>query len=264
VKRSYSFDAPEESAGEVRPLPLVFALHPLLLNGSQMRVLSGFEKRISRERPFVVVYPSGIGNSWNAGECCGDGKTKQIDDVGFVRRVLEDLTEEFCIDETRVYATGFSNGGFLAHRLACEMSDSFTAIAAVAGTLGIPGASCNPSRAVPVLQIHGTEDALVPIAGGAPKVPFGSSFGTFQAPRASVDVWREKNRCGEERETFAAGVTRCVASQCAEGTAVEYCEITGGGHQWPGTEPLPAMGRQTKDLHATDKVLSFLFSHALP
>ncbi len=262
--RKYQFDAPANwPAG--KPIPLVLALHPLLLNGSQMRVLAKFEAKITPERPFMVVYPDGIGNSWNAGECCGDAKDQKVDDVAFVKKILDDLEDELCVDETRVYSTGFSNGGFLSHRLACEMTDRFAAIAAVAGTLGIPEASCKPSRPIAVLQIHGDQDPLVPIDGGSPQIPLiGKTFGTFQAPQASVDFWRGHDRAGTPAQIFQKGSTLCMGAAGTGGTDVTYCRITGGGHQWPGTEALPAMGPQTKDIDATETVLNFLFLHQMP
>jgi polyhydroxybutyrate depolymerase len=88
-----------------------------------------------------------------------------VDDVAFINSVIDDVSGQDAVDPGRVYATGISNGAFMAQRLGCDLADRIVAIAPVAGTLGA-GVSCQPDQPVSVLEMHGTSDPLVPYAGG--------------------------------------------------------------------------------------------------
>lgn len=129
--RSYEIHLPPSYDG-TRPLPLVLNFH-------------GFTS-------------SGLDQSWNAGLCCGRSATLDVDDVGFTRAIIDDISSRACVDPSRVYATGMSNGGFFSHRLACEAADVIAAVAPVAGVLGIDEEACNPARPIPIIHLHGTGD----------------------------------------------------------------------------------------------------------
>jgi polyhydroxybutyrate depolymerase len=228
--------------------PLLFVLHPLTQNREWGKLAAGMIAKAEQEG-FIAVFPDGILGSWNGGTCCGSAALHHLDDVGVIRAIHARVGQLICFDESRVYATGLSNGAFLSHRLACEAADIITAIAPVAGVLGIPQAQCAPSRPVPVLQIHGTDDALVPYGGGL----LGRS-----APE-TVAAWASRNGCSEEtRETFRQGSGSCSTYQaCDDGAEVSLCTIEGGGHCWFG-EPLCFVGGNPGDLRATDAVWEFL------
>jgi polyhydroxybutyrate depolymerase len=122
------------------------------------------------EAGFLAVYPNGTGEkrslTWNGGNCCGYAVENQVDDVGFVRALLDDLEKVVTVDPSRVYATGISNGAIMAYRLASELSDRIAAVAPVAGPMGT--ATCSPRRPVSVMHFHGTDDQFAPCrrAGG--------------------------------------------------------------------------------------------------
>ena len=97
--------------------------------------------------------------TWNAGNCCGGARDQNVDDVGFIRQIVANLTRQMNVDRQRIYATGMSNGGLMSYRLACEMSDVFKAIAPVAGTDNTR--SCTPKQPVAVLHIHARNDTHV-------------------------------------------------------------------------------------------------------
>ncbi|MCU0701951.1 MAG: hypothetical protein MUC96_36075 [Myxococcaceae bacterium] len=103
------------------PRAVVLNFHGRNSTPTQQNLLSGMNALSDREG-FIAVHPQGVGNTWNAGLCCGEAQTRRLDDVGFVRALLDSLEASFCIDDKRVYATGLSNGGFLSHRLGCELS----------------------------------------------------------------------------------------------------------------------------------------------
>lgn len=242
--------------------PLLVAFHPFLTQAPLMRRITRFDEEADA-RGMLVVYPNGIERSFNAGECCGKAKDLAIDDVQFTKDLLTAVASQFCFDTKRVYAAGFSNGGFMAHRLACEMSTTFAAVASVSGTLGVPKVACSPSRPVPVFHMHGTEDELVPIEGGSPKIPFGARFGTFLSVAETGAFWRGKNQCGAPASSLSQGAVSCETSACAGATHVTTCIATGTGHQWPGGPRLPFMGPQTNDARATQLVADFLLRYRL-
>lgn len=247
-----------------KPVTLVMTFHALLLNASSMAGVTRMSEKADQEG-FLVVYPDGIERSWNAGECCGEAKSQQVDDVGFTRDLLAKLKKDYCIDTKRVFATGFSNGGFLSHRLACEMSDTFAAIAPVSGTLGIPTGSCSPKRPVPVFEVHGTADELVPYAGGSPQIPFGGTFGTFLGVEPTLAFWRQVDGCSSEgRQSYQSGDVTCTTwSGCTAGSEVTRCVVDGGGHQWPGGPTLPTMGKKSNALDTTTAVVDFFRRHPM-
>lgn len=215
-------------------------------------------------RGFVVAYPQGVGVSWNAGDCCGTAWTDAVDDVGFVSALIDRLSAEYCIDPRRIFATGMSNGGFMSHRLACELSDRIAAIAPVAGVIGVEPAGCTPERPVPVWQFHGTEDLLVPYEGGTPVL---NDLGTglvFRSVAETMEHWATHNGCGVETTAFyEEGDSTCVEwSGCEAPTRL--CTVDGGGHTWPGGLPIPFLGRTTRDLDATNAMLDFFTAHPMP
>ena len=118
ASRSYEIYVPSTYDGSTA-VPVVLNFHGFTSSGIGQQENTQMDETAAREG-FIVVYPNGLDNSWNAGVCCGRSAETNVDDVGFTRAVVEDLGARGCIDTARVYATGMSNGGFLSHRLACE------------------------------------------------------------------------------------------------------------------------------------------------
>lgn len=239
-----------------RPTPLVLAFHGYGQSAAEMRSFSQLTEVADREG-FIAVFPEGTGfiRSWNGGTCCGTAIATAVDDVGFAGAIIDRLEDMLCVDTLRVYATGMSNGGFLAHRLACELSGRITAIAPVAGVIGMT--SCSPSRPVPVLQFHGTADLVVPYLGNGFAYPSVAS---------TVDDWVMRNRCSSGPTTyFERDDVECEAwSGCANEVEVRLCTVSTGGHTWPGGLPLPLLGRTTDTISASDEMWSFFERYALP
>ena len=255
--RSYELYVPPGYDGTT-PLPVVLNFHGLTSSGPLQQEGTKMDELAARE-DFIVAYPNGLDNSWNAGVCCGRSAETNVDDVGFTRAVIEDLGARACIDTTRVYATGMSNGGFLSHRLACEAADVIAAAAPVAAVLAIDESACNPSRPIPILQLNGTADPLVSYEGG----------GLADSPSAqeSIDGWIARDGCsGEPQITYENGAATCeTASDCDGEVSVTLCSIEGAGHCWPG-QPCPErlgslVGEPTFDIDANE-VMWELFSTA--
>ena len=127
TEREYVLHIPE-GYDSGRPTPMVLAFHGIGLNAAEMDRISGFSRQADASG-FVVVFPNGTGTqkSWNGGHCCGEAAKNNVDDVGFVRALIQEVSSLISIDSKRVYATGFSNGAILAYRLACELSDKIAA-----------------------------------------------------------------------------------------------------------------------------------------
>jgi polyhydroxybutyrate depolymerase len=179
----------------------------------------------------------------------------KVDDVGFVNKMIDELQAKLCVDDKRVFSTGMSNGGFLSHRLACELSTRIAAIAPVAGVVGVP--TCTPPRAVPVMHFHGTADALVPYNGSA-------SMKTPSVPDTAKG-WATRDSCTDKpRETVKRGDVSCMTQDaCANKAEVTLCTIQNGGHTWPGAIPIAVMGHTSQDIRATDAMWEFFQKHPM-
>jgi polyhydroxybutyrate depolymerase len=236
------------------PTPVVLAFHGYTLDGAQMEMQARLSAKADAEG-FVVAYPDGTGalRGWNAGDCCGSAAATGVDDVGFADALIDEMQARLCVDRDHIHATGFSNGGFLSHRLGCERADRIASIAPVSGVMGID--ACAPVRPMPVFHVHGTADAIVPYGGGG--------LTGFRSVDATIADWAARNACATPPAvSFAMGDATCVAYPgCAQGGDVVLCTIEGGGHQWPGGNPFPGGGHTSTDLVATDAIWDFFAAH---
>jgi len=258
LKRNYDLYVPKSlKAGT--PVPVVFYFHPLGTNKYYHQNTGGPQK--AEQEGFLAVFAQGVNGSWNAGACCatanGAAGGNPVDDVGFVREILAELESIACVDSKRVYATGFSNGGFLAHKLACEAADLFAAVAPVAAVNGVPSESCKPSRPVPVFMMNGTTDLLVPYKGGF-SFPLVTQ-GTFISAKETFEGWTQRNGCSDAASvSFEQGKVKCEThKQCSGGAEVTLCTVEGGGHCYFG-ELICFMGTNNSDLKAIDATWEFL------
>lgn len=256
VWRDYRLSLPASYTGESLT-PLVVNLHGLGSNAFEQELYANFPA-VADTAGFLTVQPNGIGNSWNAGFIIGG-----VNDLDFLTQLVAHLAEDYAIDPARVYATGMSNGGFMSHYLACNRSGRFAAIAAVTGTMSafVLG-QCDPGRPVPVMQIHGTADGVVPYAGTTFFVPVDSL----------VAFWAAYNQCDPVPDTLAlpdlipwdsCTATRITYHSGAEGSEVVLYRIDNGGHTWPGAVSLP--GTTTNlDFRASVEIWRFFQRHPHP
>jgi polyhydroxybutyrate depolymerase len=265
--RSYRVHVPPQY-DPAAATPVVLAFHGAMMNGSVMAGFTGLSKK-SDEAGFVVVYGNGTGAGdrvlfWNAGGMRDKAEAK-IDDVGFIAKILDDLATVINVDPRRVYATGHSNGAMLCYRLACELSDRIAAIAPVAGTLLID--EPRPSRPVPVIHFHGTEDRLVPYSGSADP---SERYKTFKTVDETMRIWVALNGCPEEpaveelpdETDDGTTVSRKSWGPGKNGAEVILYTITGGGHTWPGKpRTIGLLGKTTKDISANDLMWEFFQKH---
>lgn len=193
------------------PTPLVIDLHGFTGEARGQRRASGFEALADSEG-FVVVWPEGVDRSWSAGGCCG---AQSADDVGFLRRLIDDVASRHPVD--RVFVTGLSNGCAMAQRFAAEASDVVDAAACMSFyLLSEPDADYTP---VPVLEIHGTADPVVPYED---RSVFGGAVGNFER-------WAALNGCtGEiERPLADAAGTELIGTGCDAAVVLVTLDATG-------------------------------------
>jgi polyhydroxybutyrate depolymerase len=269
MKRRYIVHVPA-AYDAARRWPLVLSLHGSNSNGQIQLEFTNMNETADREG-FIVVYPFGTGQRermlfWNAGNCCGYAYEHNIDDVGFVRALVDVLNRQLSIDSGAVFAAGMSNGAMMAYRLASEMADVLAAIAPVAGTMGTE--TCRPSRPVSVIHFHGTNDEFVPVEGGVGKR---SVTGTHHySVEHTIRAWVEANGCP------ATPAITVLPNRINDGTTTEFrvygpgrenAEVAlylihGAGHIWPGRPPLPHyLGKTTYNILANDVIWEFFNRH---
>jgi polyhydroxybutyrate depolymerase len=230
-----------------QPAPLVVLLHGcdgMRGSGDEVAADTHFDEEASAGR-FVAVYPDGqisdnsvLGRMrcWNAGSCCIDNvNTPVADDVAFVSQVLDRVTTDLPIDKTRIFIAGVSAGGFMAYRLACELSGRIAGMASVAGAMLVD--SCHPARPVSILEMHGTDDSNVPYDGGA-------VFNGAASPSvaAVMQSWATLDGCAGNPTQSQSGITKTSAWKgCKGGKVVRLDTVVGGHHTWFGStiDPVP-------------------------
>ena len=262
--RHYLVHVPQRLAAQPR---LVLAFHG---GGGHAEIMArdrlyGLTEQAERSGD-VLVFPGGYSRwprgrlaTWNAGLCCGEARERGIDDVGFVRALLEHLRARMPYDPRRVYAIGMSNGAMLSHRLACELPGVFAAIGAVAGTDGTPG--CQPAQPVPVLQIHARDDDRVLFNGGS-----GSASAThadFVSVPDTVAKWVRGNACAAKPTTVLSvpGASCERYSGCSGGAEVQLCVTDTGGHSWPGGRKAIGGTPGSTALSANEVIWDFFSRH---
>lgn len=254
IWRSYRIFTPTgHSPGQ--NYPLVINMHGYGSNSSDQMAYSEMNN-VADTSGFIVVYPEGINNAWNAGFM--NPYHSGVDDVGFLSKMIDTLDRDFGIDPCRVYSTGMSNGGFMSHRLACELHSKITAIAGVTGMItDSTKFYCQNQRAVPVLQIQGTSDGVVYYTGGT---------GYSSAPDC-IEFWAQKNTCNMTADTtnfpdVNTSDNSTVTSiryhnNCSDSAEAILYRVNNGGHTWPGAMPVSSLGNTNQDIHASVEVWNF-------
>jgi len=220
-----------------RPAPLVLVLHGGGNSIEDTEKTTVFDRQAG-DGDFIVVYPAGTRGEWNAGTCCGSAPSRKVDDVAFLDQLLGRIEDDHLVDRTRVFLAGVSNGAMMAYRYACERADRVTAVGSVAGSVVVD--PCQPSRPVSVLEIHGTEDPLVPYLGGTPSAPEAAGAGPYTSTMAMAQRWADADGCpAPAPPKVAAPVTTATWTGCGNGSAVSVVTVQGGGHVWfaPGLGP---------------------------
>jgi polyhydroxybutyrate depolymerase len=251
------------------PVPLVVVFHGGGGNAANAARMTGMDAKADREG-FIAVYPDGTGRregaeillTWNTWRCCGPALDNNVDDVAFVRAMVQEVAHDYPVNRARIYATGLSNGGMMTYRVGCELSEVFAAIAPVAGALDTD--QCKPVAPVSVVVFHGTADQHVRFEGGEPGTSVDRHKRTDNSVAYAVDFWRRRDGCDPEPVRSRKGKVAHDVYKCANGTAVELYAIEGQGHAWPGGQKGIRFGNvdaPTTEIAATDVMWDFFRAH---
>lgn len=257
-----------------KPVPLVLALHGGGGLPENMMDVSGFNA-LADTHGFVVAYPSGTGSTprrlfWNILKSGTYATANEIDDLGFLQRVLDDVSAMVRVDTNRIYAAGFSQGGMMCYRMACDpaWSKRLAAIAVVGATMTVDPEACQAERAVPVISFHGRLDPFNNFAGGiAEKAPRNDQVAR-PGVEDSIRYW--VLRGGLDAQPSASGsMGTAVMHQYGPdqvGFEVVSWVLDDGGHTWPGSDgnlPEWMMGKVNRDLSASVLIWDFFSRHPL-
>ncbi len=270
LKREYLLHVPSGYDGK-KQFPVVLAFHGGGSNAKGFVRFSGLNDTADKSG-FLVVYPQGTGliariRTWNGGKCCGYAMKNKIDDVDFVRKLLDDLEKVANVNRKRVYATGMSNGAIVSYYLANKLADRIAAIAPVGAPMMTE--TCNPKRPVPVIHFHGTDDAFAPFKGGRGK---GISGTKFYSVDHSIKNWIKANGCNDKpkiehlkpKVDDGTKVTRKTWSGGKNGAEIVLVVIDGGGHTWPGgPSRIQFLGKTTRNVSANEAMWEFFQKHPM-
>lgn len=257
--RTYTAYLPDTASAKSR-WPVLVVFHPGLANGAFMERTAQFH-RAPEGAEYVVVYPDGFRRTWNSGDCCGRAKKRGIDDLGFFRAMMDDLSTLISI-EPKAFLTGFSNGAIMSYHVACKMPEHVAAIAPFASAYS--GTSCNSGN-IPIFHIHGTDDVSAPVEGGFTKIKSFDDKRRQVPAQQSVEFFGAQNGCSlsQTEDWYAQRLkTSCRRYKSCEGGETTICVVDNLGHTWPGAPAEKnALGRifgpARTDIDGTGAILTF-------
>lgn len=252
-----------------QPLSVLIAVHGFRMNARMMASTTNFN-RLAEQENFLVLYPDGGKHQWNGKAVANNNN----DDVDYMNAVLEATASARQVDHTRLYLTGFSNGGFFSQRLACDMPDRFAAIATVGSTMGKPlSEECLTPAQTPLMLIQGTKDPVITWDGKIRRVKvFFKTSNIISVPQ-TLSFWQKANHCqtipiisnivdsNPNDDLFAEQLTYT----CVRPNVLMLWVIHGGGHTWPGSkndhwyDPI-FLGRTSHDIQASTEIWKFFQS----
>ena len=260
LSRSYTVVRPEPATQDA---PVLILMHARGITAQTMGNLAR-AGRLAQQYGVWVFLPQGENNSWNE----DPSSYNAVDDVGFISRLIDVAVGTYGLDGNRVYAAGYSSGGFMAERLACQLSSKIAGFVAVAATLRdslATASECAPTHDMPAAFIDGTSDLVVPYQGEP----------TVESAAAATAFWAVKNGCNatamqtttlsqQVKDGTTVALTRFT--QCPTDSAVSLYTINGGGHTWPDS-PYSAytafLGATSQNLDATIALWQFLTPYSL-
>jgi len=240
------------------PAPLIIGLHGYTAKSPYAQSYFALGK-VANEKGILTVYPSGSKDSngslfWNATPACCNFNASKVDDEAYLLSIIDSVSKDYSVDPARIYIIGHSNGGFMAHRMACNQSNRIAAIVSLAGTTYSDSKSCKPTSPVSVLQIHGNNDAVILYTGG---YLFSSAY---PSARKTIDLWGKINECGKEPNSILPRLDLDKKLAGAETTVLRYkgCKAGVTSELWTINK-----GKHSPEFSATfaKSVVGFLLNH---
>ena len=254
-EREYEVYLPQDFQAN---MPLIVSLHgiPETVEWYKTYILM---HEVADTLGYVIVYPHGIGKSWNVGVIEPGEYFPDTDDVGFISALIDTMKTKWDIDLSRVYCCGYSGGGMLSFRMAGELGHRLAAIASVSGSLFGLADTWHPIQPMPVLNMNGTNDNLVPYEGE----------GDFWSAQNTINYWLENNQCTAQVDTFSfpdivpgdsCTIQKISYTGCSGESEVIHYKGINMGHSWPGTTSLITFGgegNRNMDINANVEILNF-------
>jgi len=260
LTRTYYIHLPLSYDGQ-QAVPLVLAFHGSGATGQDLSQQTHLNE-ISDEGDFILVYPDGYEEQWADGRGTTPPEQAGVDDVAFVSALIDKLSGELNVDKSRVYVTGFSNGGIFVQRLACELADKITAMASVSGTMAANiSEQCQPARPIPVMLFMGTSDPSVPFEGGEVDGNQGIDLSAVE----TIQQWVIHNGCSSTPTVTQApsaindgtAIFRTQYSSCKDNADVVLYTIEDGVHTWPGGSESAQTAQANDNLDASQVIWDF-------
>lgn len=279
-KRFYEIHIPPQYV-QSNPTPVVLVFHGGGGHPAAIRYETGMDA-VADKAGFIAIYPAGTNNRlllrdrlllWNDGRPHKDGSYSKVDDVGFVKALLDDVSKLFNIDQKRIYAAGFSNGAQFIYRLANQLSNRLAAIAAVAGQRAVDELFAPPSRPISIMQFAGLKDTVGPYYGGNPSSGEAAFITNLKSITETIPSWVKFNGCPAEPSSTRR-IGNAVETRYGPGkdnTEVILWTLEDGGHTWPGGKVMPnveklglgKMGKINQDINASELIWEFFERHKL-
>lgn len=243
--------------------PLVLVFHGGLGNPDNIEKTTDFSFKADKEG-FIVVYPYGTGAfpkkllTWNTWDCCGYANKKNIDDVAFVKKLLDKIKSEYRVNNNMIYAAGFSNGGMMCYLLACQIPEEFAAVAPVAATM-FNEDRCPAKSETSMIIFNSVDDKHIPYDGGVGEQ---SLVDVEKMPVENVvNFWAEKYHCDfiNKSET---NLFHKIIYKNHKDTEIIFYKMLKGGHSWPGgVKGRVFTDTPVKNVSATDLIWDFFKNH---
>lgn len=240
------------------PAPLIIGLHGYTAESPYAQNYFALGK-VADEKGILTVYPSGSKDTngylfWNATPACCNFDSNAVDDEAYLLSIIDSVSKDHTVDPARIYIIGHSNGGFMAHRMACNQSDRIAAIVSLAGATYSNPKSCNPTSPVSVLQIHGSNDEVISYTGG---YLFSSAY---PSARRTIDLWGKLNECGKKPYRVLPRLDLDRKISGLETTVLRYkgCKTGANSELWTINK-----GKHSPELSATfaKSVIDYLLAH---
>jgi polyhydroxybutyrate depolymerase len=252
----------------IKTYPLLISLHGGGGNiESNIKLSKGRLIELKEIHKYFLLFPEGYKKQWNDGRIVpgSEAHIKNIDDVGYLKYLIQYIIKHFPVDKNKIYIFGISNGGMMSFRFACENSDIIAGFASIAATMPEHlKANCNPQKKLKMILMVGTEDPLVPYDGGEVKVLF-RKRGKVLSAEETIKFWFNKNECNTnffqtELNKDPATKTMIYHYNCKNNTFIRFYKIIHGGHTWPGGyQYLPEwyIGKTTKNFNAEEEIITY-------
>jgi len=254
--------------------PVLLAFHGGGGMPENMMEMTGFNS-LADHHGFIAVYPSGSGSTprrlfWNVLLSETYATENEVDDLGFITHVIDDVSTRVTIDTHRIYAAGFSQGGMLCYRLACDaaLSGRIAAIAVVSGTMTVSPSSCAAQRPVPVISFHGKQDEFSNYGGGVAKSALRNDQVARPGVSESIRYWVGKGKLPAQPSASGSRGMAYMEQFGPDDSGFEVVSwsLENGGHTWPGSNanlPEWMMGEVNRDIEASVMIWDFFSRHPL-